>query len=187
MKNFSTKDFEPKLSNKGLDKAKTFIQDTLNSITNLDDKLTNNPNRRPHQQIDDITKLSYRRVPGLDKKARKLADEYFRKFYLRNDDQKDSQKLPSNAARAKLEINSLANLIQNKKPQSKEEERLALLDKLFDFRREAEEFRIRDEIARLQILLIDEETKLKNSETKENRGFITELKNQIIQLSKEVF
>jgi hypothetical protein len=186
MKNLET-NYKSEKQNKDLDRPKTMIESKLSSISNFDDLVTSNLKKKPHQQIDDITKLSDRRVQILDKKTRKLADEYFRKFYLRSDDQKDSQKLTNNAVRAKLEINSLANLIDQKKHGSSDEDRLKLLDALFRFKREAEDYRIKDEIARLKILLANEETKIKYSEKTNNHEFVIELKNQIIQLSKEVF
>lgn len=134
-----------------------------------------------------LQKLPEQARRAINEKARKLADDYFKQVYLGTKETPNPKNLPGNTFRAKLEINSLANLILTKKPETSEEKLMALLDQLFSMRREAEEYRIKDEIARLQILLADEEAKFKDSETKGNRGFITELKNQILQLSREAF
>jgi hypothetical protein len=157
-----------------------------NRIKNLETASSANPLRTNHA-IKDIKTLPEQARRVMNKEAKKLADDYFKQVYLGTNETTDLERLPGNAVKAKLEIDSLADLIHTRRPKTSEEEGLVLLDQLFEIRKSAEEFRIKDEIARLQILLSNEEANLKYSEAGASSGFINELRNQIIQLSREAY
>lgn len=175
MKNLEPKEFAYKYK---INEPKTqaLVEEVLGKIREIESR-----EERTKTSIIDSIKQDFCEIK-IDKKANKRKIEYDTHHYHN----KELTNLIETAEKIQEQIKGLAALVSNKRPDLNQDEQDAIVKELFDFNSDKEDFKIREEINVLKILLMDQEFFIQSGDPKANPARAASLRAQIASLASQL-